>query len=107
MKSRIVPMLLLAAAAAFSAGASLAAVTLNVTPGSIDTHEAGEVRLYRSSGRGGPTTLLAQIESFVTTNGEIVIFDDQALPFAEELGGALEKQLGVKEAVLRRRPPPS
>ena len=63
--------------------------------------------VYRSSGRGGPTTLLAQIESFVTTNGEIVIFDDQALPFAEELGGALEKQLGVKEAVLRRRPPPS
>jgi len=63
--------------------------------------------VYRSSGRGGPTTLLAQIESFVTTNGEIVIFDDEALPFAEDLGGAIEKQLGVKEAVLLRRPPPS
>jgi hypothetical protein len=62
--------------------------------------------VYRSSGRGGPTRLLAQIESFVTTSGEIVVFEDEALPFAEELGGAIEKQLGVKEAVLLRRPPP-
>lgn len=63
--------------------------------------------VYRSSGRGGPTKLLARIESFVTTSGEIVIFEDEALAFAEELGGELEKQLGVKEAVLLRQPPPS
>lgn len=63
--------------------------------------------VYRSSGRGGPTKLLAQIESFVTTSGEIALFDDEALPFAEELGGEIEKQLGVKEAVLLRRPPPT
>ncbi len=63
--------------------------------------------VYRSSGRGGPTTLLARIESFATTSGEIMIFDDEALPFAEELGAALEKQLGVKEAVVLRQPPPS
>ena len=63
--------------------------------------------VYRSSGRGGPTKLLAQIESFVTTSGEIVVFEDEALPFAEELGGEIEKQLGVKEAVLLRRPPPT
>ncbi len=63
--------------------------------------------VYRSSGRAGPGKPLAQIESFATTNGEIVIFDDEALPFAKELGGALEKQLGIKEAVVVQRPPPS
>lgn len=63
--------------------------------------------VYRSSGRGGPTKLMAQVESFVTTSGEIVVFDDEALPFAEELGTALEERLRVKEAVLLRRPPPS
>ncbi len=63
--------------------------------------------VYRSSGKGGPGQPLAQIESFATTSGEIMIFDDEALPFAEELGAALEKQLGVKEAVVLRQPPPS
>ncbi len=63
--------------------------------------------VYRSSGRNGPATPLARLESFATTSGEIIIFADEALPFAEELGAALEKQLGVKEAVVLRQPPPS
>ena len=63
--------------------------------------------VYRTSGRGGSGPLLARIESFATTSGEIVIFDEAALPFAEELGGVLEKQLGVKEAVVVQRPPPT
>ena len=63
--------------------------------------------VYRSSGKGGPGQPLAQIESFATTSGEIVIFDEAALPFAEDLGGVLEKQLGIKEAVVVQRPPPS
>ncbi len=62
--------------------------------------------VYRSSGRSGPATPLARIESFATISGEIVIFHDDALRFAEELGNALEQDLGVKEAVVLRRPPP-
>jgi hypothetical protein len=42
------------------------------------------------------------VESFTTTNGEIRIFDDSAVPFAEELGGILEKDFGIGEAVVIR-----
>ena len=63
--------------------------------------------VYRSTDRAGPGKPLARIESFATTSGEIVIFDEEALPFAKELGGALEKQLGIKEAVVVQRPPPT
>lgn len=49
--------------------------------------------------------MLARIESFATTNGEITIFRQDAMPFAEELGGALEKEFDIQEAVIVQRPP--
>lgn len=51
-------------------------------------------------------TLLAQVESFASTNGEIRVYDDGGLPFAERLGAALEQQFGVREAVILRLPRP-
>lgn len=52
------------------------------------------------------TELLARIESFATTNGEIRVYDDRAMPFAEELGAALEKEFEIGEATLLRLPRP-
>ena len=57
---------------------------------------------YTPDIRQGPHRLLARVESFATTNGEIRIFDDAALGFAEELGGILEKDFGIAEAVVVR-----
>lgn len=50
-------------------------------------------------------SVLARIESFATTNGEITIFHDDAMPFAEDMGGALEREFDIKEAVIVQRPP--
>ena len=52
------------------------------------------------------STLLARIESFATTSGEIRVFDDRAIAFAEELGAALEQAFGIAEAVVLRVPRP-
>jgi hypothetical protein len=49
---------------------------------------------------------LARIETLATTSGEIRFYDDRVLPFAEELGGILEADFGVREAVLIRDNPP-
>ena len=57
---------------------------------------------YTPDVRQGPHRLLARVESFATTNGEIRIFDDAALAFAEELGGILEQDFEVTEAVVIR-----
>ena len=51
--------------------------------------------------------LLARIESFATTNGEITVFEKTAMPFAEKLGTALEEQFDVEEAVVVERPRPA
>jgi len=50
------------------------------------------------------SALLARVESFATANGEIRIFDESALPFAEDLGQALEQTFGLAEAVIVREP---
>ena len=63
--------------------------------------------VFGPGGKYDPRTHFAQVESFATTSGEILVFDDAALPFAQELGGALEEQFGVAEAVVVRRPPPA
>ena len=63
--------------------------------------------VYGPGGKRDPRPHFALVESFATTNGEIVVFDDAALPFAQELGGALEEQFGIAEAVIVRRPPPA
>ena len=56
--------------------------------------------VYRRTDRNDRGVLLARIESFATTNGEITVFDDSALPFAQDLGTALEEKFAVKEAVI-------
>ncbi len=63
--------------------------------------------IYRMNGRRDPAVLLARVESFATTNGEITVFDDTAISFAEQLGAALEEQFVVGEAVVVKQPPPS
>lgn len=49
--------------------------------------------------------ILARVESFATTSGEIRLFDDRGLAFAEALGQQLEKAFGLAEAVLIRQRP--
>jgi hypothetical protein len=56
--------------------------------------------IYRRVDRRDRGVLLARVESFATTNGEITVFGDAALPFAQDLGTALEERFGVKEAVI-------
>ncbi len=43
---------------------------------------------------------LARIESLATSNGEIHVFDDRAMDFANELGQELEKAFELKEATV-------
>lgn len=59
--------------------------------------------VYSKADRGEPGDLLLRIESFATTNGEVVLFDDRAMPLAEALAHALEEQFGVAEASILRR----
>ncbi len=47
---------------------------------------------------------VARLESYVLQSGEILVLDEDGLPFAEELGKALEEDLGLTEVVLRRHP---
>jgi hypothetical protein len=49
---------------------------------------------------------LARIESLAVANGELRIYDDRAQAFAMDLGTALEKEFGLKEAVIIREKSP-
>ena len=61
--------------------------------------------VYCPSDEQARTVLLyARIESFATTNGQISVFDERAMPFAEELGAAFETQFDIEEAVIVRSP---
>ena len=51
--------------------------------------------------------ILARVESFATTNGEIAIFDQSAMPFAQDLGEALEREFEIAEATIVERPGPA
>jgi hypothetical protein len=50
-------------------------------------------------------TYLARVESAATTNGEVVVYDDAGLPFAEALGKELERAFPIGEAVILRQQP--
>ncbi len=53
--------------------------------------------------RLGKKRRVARVESFVTRDGVIRVFDDVALPFAEALGAEIEKAFpAVREAVVLR-----
>lgn len=60
----------------------------------------------RDDGRAPSSELLARIESFATTNGEIRIYDARAMQFATELGTAIENEFEVEEAVVLQLPRP-
>jgi hypothetical protein len=50
--------------------------------------------------------LVARVESLATTNGEVRVFDERGLPFAEELAGELERAFGLKDATVLFVSPP-
>jgi hypothetical protein len=54
----------------------------------------------------GKDELLARVESFAMTSGEVRVFNDKALTFAEDLGQQLETAFKLKEAVILREPTP-
>ena len=58
--------------------------------------------VYAGQARNRDNALIARVESIAATNGEIRVYDDRALPLAQELGEALEREFGVKEAVIVR-----
>lgn len=64
--------------------------------------------VYFEEERLSKSVHVARIESLVLSNGEIRFFDDRARPFVEELGAILERDFGVREAVLiKERSPES
>ncbi|MBK8979351.1 MAG: hypothetical protein IPM29_25925 [Planctomycetes bacterium] len=68
------------------------------------TRKTYDVYLPTVHGKVGP--LIARVESFATTNGEVVVFDDRAMEFAAAVGAGLEAEFGIAEAVVVRRPRP-
>jgi hypothetical protein len=56
--------------------------------------------VYRGNPRGNQSRLVARVESFATTNGEVRIYDPAAGPFAQDVAAALEREFGVAEAVV-------
>ncbi len=58
--------------------------------------------IYAGQARNRDNALVARVESLATTNGEIRVYDDRALPLAQEIGEALEREFGVKEATILR-----
>lgn len=78
------------------------ALHLDVTGWTRKTYD-----LYTPTDHGQPGDLLARVETFATTNGEIVVFDDRAMEFAAALGAELESEFGIAEATVVRRPRPS
>ncbi len=74
---------------------------LSVTGWSRKTYD-----IYLEPDRLGKREHLARVESLATTGGEIRLFDDRAVAFAQALGEALEKQFGVAEAVIIREQAP-
>ncbi len=49
---------------------------------------------------------MARIESLATHNGEIHVYDDRSIDFANELGRELEKNFELKEATIIREKRP-
>ncbi|HLU38458.1 MAG TPA: hypothetical protein VK081_03680 [Planctomycetota bacterium] len=62
--------------------------------------------VYAGDARDRQSVLIARIESFATVNGEIRVYDDRAMPLAQEVGEVLEREFGVKEAVILREQRP-
>jgi hypothetical protein len=55
----------------------------------------------------GRSLLVARVETLATVSGEVRVFDDRGLPFAQELAAELERAFGLKEATILCLPPPA
>ena len=62
--------------------------------------------LYFPIPKSERTHLVARVESLATTNGEVRVYDERGLAFAEELAGELERMFGLKEALVLFMSPP-
>lgn len=58
--------------------------------------------LYFSESRLGPRVRVARLDSHATSSGEIELFDDRGMAFAQALGAELEQAFGLAEARIRR-----
>lgn len=58
--------------------------------------------LFVAESRLAERVHVARLDSFTTTSGEIHVFDERGLAFAEALGSQLEKEFELKEALIRR-----
>ena len=56
--------------------------------------------LYLPDTESDRTWLVARVESLATTSGEVRVFDQRGLPFAEALAADLERAFGLKEATV-------
>ena len=63
--------------------------------------------LYVADTKSDRTWLVSRVESLATTNGEVRVFDERGLPFAEALAAGLEQMFGLKEATVLFVSPPS
>jgi hypothetical protein len=54
-----------------------------------------------------PKVLVARLDSHATRSGEIEVFDERGMGFAQEIGAALEKEFGIAEASIRRHRGPA
>ncbi len=59
--------------------------------------------VYAATVKGRPGEHLVRVESFATTNGEVVVYDDRGMPVAEAIANELEREFGVGEAFILRR----
>ena len=62
--------------------------------------------LVEGGSRTPRSELVARIESFATTSGEVRVFDDRGAAFATDVGAALESDFGVAGAIVLRVPRP-
>ncbi len=58
--------------------------------------------LFVAETRLGDRVHVARLDSFTTTSGEIHVYDERGLAFAEALGAQLEKEFDLAEALIRR-----
>lgn len=63
--------------------------------------------LYFRDRKADRLLLVARVETLATVNGEVRVFDDRGLPFAQDLAAEFEQTFGLKEATILSLPPPA
>ena len=59
--------------------------------------------VYHVESRLGARVKVARVESLASTTGEIQVFDDRGLPFAQGLAAELEQAFDIGEALITRQ----